>query len=188
MFRIIINDILRALIQYAPNAIFAGLFTTFFIVWVKSWLLGQSVGKTICEDRKKYLRFLILFSYCIFVVYITYFSREPGSRDGIDLIPLSTISCETQNNVYPVENILLFLPFGYLLAKRKKGNTSLKYCLAVGLLFSLAIEVLQLITKRGYFQTDDLITNVLGTLIGYGIFKTERKVRKGIGLTEYFFM
>jgi glycopeptide antibiotics resistance protein len=40
-------------------------------------------------------------------------------------------------------------------------------CIGAGFLFSMAIEVSQLLTKRGYFQTDDILTNVLGSIIGY---------------------
>ena len=36
---------------------------------------------------------------------------------------------------------------------------------------SLGVETIQLITGRGYFQVDDILTNVLGAVIGYVIFR-----------------
>ena len=35
---------------------------------------------------------------------------------------------------------------------------------------SFGVETIQLITGRGYFQVDDILTNVLGAVIGYVIF------------------
>ena len=35
---------------------------------------------------------------------------------------------------------------------------------------SLGVETFQLITGRGYFQIDDILTNVLGGIIGYWMF------------------
>jgi hypothetical protein len=35
---------------------------------------------------------------------------------------------------------------------------------------SLGVETIQLITGRGYFQVDDILTNVLGGIIGYWMF------------------
>ena len=43
--------------------------------------------------------------------------------------------------------------------------------MAVGAGISVMIELLQLIFKRGLCEVDDVIHNVLGTLIGYGIAK-----------------
>ena len=36
--------------------------------------------------------------------------------------------------------------------------------------FALFIEVVQLITGRGVFETDDIINNTIGAMIGYGLF------------------
>jgi glycopeptide antibiotics resistance protein len=37
----------------------------------------------------------------------------------------------------------------------------------VGFLTSLFIEILQLVSARGIFQADDIITNTIGSLVGY---------------------
>lgn len=65
-------------------------------------------------------------------------------------------------------NVLLFIPFGLLLwciMKLKKWWKAL----AVGCVFSLCIEIAQLIMKRGFSELDDVIHNLLGTIIGYGL-------------------
>ena len=68
-------------------------------------------------------------------------------------------------------NILVFLPFGALLpaafpALAKFAKTMLWAALCI-----LAVELTQLITLRGYCDIDDLILNLIGTAIGYGLFR-----------------
>ena len=59
-------------------------------------------------------------------------------------------------------NILLLSPIGLLMpvfVKRKRLVILFGFC------FSLLIEVLQLVLRRGFFETDDLIHNTLGVAI-----------------------
>ena len=41
----------------------------------------------------------------------------------------------------------------------------------IGFLCSCGIELSQLITQRGYCQLDDVVTNTVGMLVGWGIWK-----------------
>lgn len=77
---------------------------------------------------------------------------------------------------HPVEwrnlilNICMFVPFGLMLpVASEKFRKPWKTYLA-GFAFTLLIEMLQIVFKRGIFETDDLINNLLGTIIGYGLF------------------
>ena len=67
-------------------------------------------------------------------------------------------------------NILLFIPFGYLLPSLFPRLRWWQVIL-LGLVFSLCIELLQLITKLGYADVDDLINNTLGAAIGFLCYK-----------------
>ena len=71
-------------------------------------------------------------------------------------------------------NILLFVPFGYLLplllARFRNKAAACWQILAAGLLASLVIESSQLIFRRGVFELDDLVKNTIGTGAGYLIF------------------
>jgi glycopeptide antibiotics resistance protein len=42
---------------------------------------------------------------------------------------------------------------------------------------SFSIEVIQLVFKMGLFEFDDMFHNVLGAVIGYGLWKVRRKFR-----------
>ena len=49
----------------------------------------------------------------------------------------------------------------------------------------MCVEVLQLVTGRGYFQIDDLMTNTLGALIGFLIFALAREDYNGKGKIRF---
>ena len=69
-------------------------------------------------------------------------------------------------------NVMLFIPMGYLLPyvfswfRAKPETRPLPVCF----LASLAIENIQLISKRGFYNADDLISNTLGGFIGQVLF------------------
>lgn len=65
-----------------------------------------------------------------------------------------------------VLNMLLFVPFGFLLPVIWKKFQAVQNTVLSGFLLSLAIEVSQLLTFR-LTDVDDLITNTLGTAAGY---------------------
>ncbi|MBR6477173.1 MAG: VanZ family protein [Lachnospiraceae bacterium] len=67
-------------------------------------------------------------------------------------------------------NFCMFVPLGILLPIGVKNLRSFGKILLAGFGFSLMIELVQLISKRGMFEPDDLLGNTTGALIGYGLF------------------
>jgi glycopeptide antibiotics resistance protein len=69
-------------------------------------------------------------------------------------------------------NIFMFLPMGiympFYITKLTRVSTFTTFMIV--LLF--IIETLQLLTRTGSFDIDDFILNMLGALLGYGIWKT----------------
>lgn len=69
-------------------------------------------------------------------------------------------------------NVMLFIPMGYLLPyifnwfRDKVRYRPLIACFVI----SLAVENVQLVTRHGYYDVDDLITNTIGGLIGEILF------------------
>ena len=47
-----------------------------------------------------------------------------------------------------------------------------------GFSISLTVEVIQLITRAGCFDVDDMILNTLGAALGYGIYAVCDKIRR----------
>lgn len=163
MIKYIISDML-SMLSYLPDGILLGL--------PVSLLVMMSVKKSSRRKEKKlpWISGSLFGVYLAILIVITLFSREAGSREGIDLRFLSTWGINARNNAYVVENVLLFIPYGFLtcLVFRDLRNPVLGMCL--GFVSSLSIECIQLISKRGYFQIDDIVTNVLGMMIGYVLF------------------
>ena len=65
-------------------------------------------------------------------------------------------------------NVLLFIPFGFFLPTLWEKFRNVKSTIVAGLLTTLFIEISQLFTGRAT-DIDDVITNILGTIIGYHI-------------------
>ena len=78
-------------------------------------------------------------------------------------------------------------PFGILAPMVFKRMRKMSFCVFIGFLCSCGIEISQLITQRGYCQLDDVVTNTVGMLIGWIIWRgfhrvvieTLRNIRKG---------
>ena len=68
-------------------------------------------------------------------------------------------------------NLLLFFPMGlYLPFYFRKLSKPLLFILSM-LVLLFVVELTQIITRRGSFDIDDFILNMLGALIGFGIWK-----------------
>lgn len=64
-------------------------------------------------------------------------------------------------------NIAAFVPFGFLLPMICRRGRKLFYCTMMTALFSLAVEVVQLFTRVGAFDVDDIFLNTIGGLLGF---------------------
>ncbi len=67
-------------------------------------------------------------------------------------------------------NVVAFMPFGALIRWVRNEKTSLVCATIHTFIFSLTIELVQLITKVGVFDVDDLVLNTLGGILGYGCY------------------
>ena len=74
-----------------------------------------------------------------------------------------------------IGNIILFIPVGVLFPLTGDEHKCVKTGF-VALCFSIIIEIIQLVSHRGYFEVDDLILNTLGAVMGYGIYRVAMKL------------
>ena len=65
----------------------------------------------------------------------------------------------------------MFVPLGILLPMLFKKIRKLQYCVLTGFLCSCMIEVSQLVIQRGFCQLDDVITNTVGAVVGWMIWR-----------------
>lgn len=70
-----------------------------------------------------------------------------------------------------VGNVVMFLPLGYLTPCIWSKTQKFRWHLIYMVLTILAIEVLQLVTLLGSCDVDDLLLNLVGTTIGYLLWK-----------------
>lgn len=142
-------------------------------------LIGHMIWSHMHKQKVVYSRLAIeyiFFVYIIAALSIAFWSRESGSRDKLALIPLATWGTTASAHAYVVENVIMFLPFGILLPIIWKKAKSFRWCMVTAFAVSLLLELMQVVTMRGYGQTDDVIMNGLGAAIGYGIFYCTKKI------------
>lgn len=170
MMKYIYQDML-AVLRYLPWAVALGIPASALLLWTERRTRGDGEAARILDA--------VLFCiYLAVICLITLLSRESGSRTGVDLDLFSTWGINARNNAFVVENVLLFIPFGFLSCLAFRKMRHFFRCALFGGLVSLGIESLQLITGRGYFQLDDILTNILGTVLGCTVFLLIKKIRR----------
>ncbi len=111
-------------------------------------------------------------AYCLFVIWYAVFSRKPTRYySGLKLELLWSYKAFFAGNPHGlgyvkqnISNIVFFIPYGMLAPGR-----NWKTALITAICFSVAIEIAQLLMRRGYCELDDVICNVLGAVIGFFI-------------------
>ena len=101
---------------------------------------------------------------------------------SFNIVPFKTIKLYTKGYQYGLVsfnayftnifgNILVFMPYGFFIPMLfKKINTFVKFLIFI-LLIIILIEISQFFTMSGSFDIDDIILNLLGASIGYGIYR-----------------
>ncbi len=160
MIECILKDLMEP-ISYIP---IGALFGASVVVFLLSFdtLRRYEKGAKI----RRYLRIFFLFTYVGVVLMQAFFSREPGSREGIDLTLFGIWGEDSQSHAYVIENILFFMPLGILLPLNFTALNNIFKCTITGLILSIILETFQLITGRGYCQLNDVMMNTLGTFVG----------------------
>lgn len=164
IWKYIIKD-LNGAMQYLPYGVMAGA--------VMGLILNAMNARRERKGKEAFpMAGLMAFSlYLMIILVITFFSREDGSRNrAMDLQLFSTWGINTRNNAFVVENVLLFIPYGFVCPWAFPWLRGFFRNTFATFVTSLGVETFQLITGRGYFQIDDILTNVLGAVIGYVIY------------------
>jgi glycopeptide antibiotics resistance protein len=121
---------------------------------------------------------LVVLNLTLFRVGVYYDKRQLNLSLFVDLIYIYKYVGKWQFIRLFLGNIGWFVPFGMLLPVLLKRGNAFKV-VALGFLFSLSIEILQFIFRKGIAELDDLILNTLGAMIGYLLYKLLLKKRLG---------
>lgn len=144
---------------------------TFFLVVI------AVVRVAAIKNHNEKLVFYKEFSNLLFIIYILLLYElltraELNTVRGYNLVPFSEMfryeigSTSFYLNV--VGNIVIFIPFGYLISTYIKPKRILSI-LIVSVISSATVEFVQLCIGRS-FDVDDIILNSLGAIIGFLIY------------------
>jgi len=79
-----------------------------------------------------------------------------------------------------VLNYILFIPVGLFYCGSQRGRSKYVKAVIFGFILSASIECLQLHTRTGFFEFDDMFGNTCGALIGCLIYYTHRGFREAV--------
>lgn len=129
-----------------------------------------------CRERDKtFVSVIMILLSTFFVLAVTILSRDIGSGSEFSLVPFSSwINYFKGNNEEflrtNIFNMLLFMPFGASLYAVRYTRSSFKGLLMItsvsAILLSFSVELGQWFLQCGEVETDDVIHNVFGAVIG----------------------
>lgn len=76
-------------------------------------------------------------------------------------------------------NILIFVPFGFLIPHAMEKMKYFLWIFLFSFCFIVDIELFQLVTRFGEFDVDDILLNMTGVIVGWGIFHLIAYLKKG---------
>ena len=146
------------------------------------------------KNKKKPKLFFVIYSFIMAIlVFVRPWSSYKIGNWTPDVIhqkistanfkPFHTIKLYIRA-VYPmisainiIGNVVMFIPLGILFPAISNKNTFIPTFIK-SFLFISFIEIGQLVSGVGEFDVDDIILNMLGSIIGYIIFRIYKKSKK----------
>lgn len=151
---------------------------------------------SLSPERFRSVMRLLLPAYMLLNLYFTLLMREPSEDRLVTLVPLRSyfavlgwdiqtfsavgqllqgaweepIAFALEPLIGIVQNLILFIPFGFLLCGATDQPRTSRILL-LGFLLSLSIELCQLFFRLGWFEVDDILHNVLGTYLGIRLYR-----------------
>lgn len=148
------------------------------------------------EKRKKLLK-TAFFCYILLMLWLLFGQRIGEEISGsyfenlcssISLSPFQTIRYFAKSMVYSVDgaslrravvnlggNVIMFIPLGFFIPCVFEKQRTFWRSIACSAVCIAAVELLQLFTLLGSCDVDDFILNIIGALIGRGIFAVFEK-------------
>lgn len=172
----ILKDMLSLLYQTLGFSIMFAFAAMFFFMYAKEHGGYKTSIKKWIRLFKTDIRFRYLFVFMIYIMIVlhrTLFNRDMWSNPLSNIIGIWYFIDENGSFTAEIpENILLFVPFGFLIfnimrSTRFENLREISVCaIKFSFLFSMGIECCQLFFRLGTFQLSDLFFNSLGGLIG----------------------
>lgn len=151
---------------------FLSEFVPFLVVLM--WLRYKKGKFTATYSKAHYILPVVFALYIMTVFHITgagtvydaMTAEFEEMKERINLIPFS----QRIDVIGYLLNIVMFVPFGFLVPLIWKEMGKLSHILTTGFALSLLIELSQLFSYRGT-DVDDLILNTLGAVVGFLVYR-----------------
>lgn len=143
------------------------------------------------STTRRIISIVLFIIYGCILVYFLFFAENMGrsaTRDySLNLIPFHEIKrfLTNQNKLGSnavwmniAGNVAAFIPFGLFIIPVMGRNIGFLEAAIMTFDISLCVELIQLVTKVGSFDVDDLILNTIGGLIGAGIYVTHIRIER----------
>lgn len=150
-----------------PLGLYVALLIIFF-VGVFAFVLGSK------RNRWRKICCLLLVEYLFLLFSSTVFFRQDPKLIGYEFMPFWSYKAIQTGWIEllfeNIMNVVVFIPIGLLLGCVFQTITW-RVVLIIGLCLSISIETLQYVFKSGFSETDDVLHNILGCLLGYGLYE-----------------
>ena len=166
-----LEDYVTTLYRDIPTEVFEGLLSVLClggVVVIVFWGFRNGWRKIVGLALVEYV-FLI---YCSTVIY-----RMSSETRGHNFMPFWSYE-RPELMVENIMNVAVFVPVGILLGLAFRTMTFWKDLL-IGVAISSSIETMQFYFHRGFAETDDVMHNTVGCIIGCIIVKSARFMVKG---------
>ena len=180
------TDILFAFYQPLGYSLLTAYFFMYFYIFsYKKYETGHGIKATLLiwkdnfKEDKAFRRLYILVFYVMLMLFRTLMNRNQWVNplyeifDGWWIYHTNTITGEIVLTADCIENILLFIPYIFLILYylrtidyKKSFSDILKLSIRVAFITSFTIEFLQMVLRLGSVQLSDLVYNTLGGVIG----------------------
>ena len=160
-----IEDHLSVLYHRIPDYIYLGCLGLLLLCVVAVIILGG------LSKRWRIISRLLMFEYVFLIYCSTVVFRSCQGNYRLKLVPFrGLLDNGYLSGTESLLNVIMFMPLGFLFGMAGEGVRWWKV-LIICFSISVSVEVLQYIMQRGFSETDDVIRNTAGCMIGYGIYR-----------------
>ncbi|GAA0855826.1 hypothetical protein GCM10008916_02900 [Clostridium nitritogenes] len=128
------------------------------------------------EKASKYIDGFIIV-YILFLIAITFFKAKLYHHSYI-INPIDSFMEIKRNQLGGIINIfgnlLMYVPIGVYI--KEKLNLRNNIAISCFVIYITSVEIIQMLSKTGTCDTNDVIMNTLGFIIGIGIYNKYKKI------------